>query len=149
MPTFPNIMSSQFANEIAEANSAAMESQALGTGPFASSYDKGKWYPTDRFREFVQSGSKFKWTLNTRGDVGVLSPNLKHSVAAGGGDVLTAGHGTYNASTNTLTLDNDTGHYQTSLESLSRSREAWESMGYNVVFQARTDFAAVLNKLAF
>ncbi len=147
MSRFPNTMAAQFANEIAEANESA--SKGTGTGPFAAVHDRGAWYPTERFRQFVQSGQKFKWTLNTRGDIGVIDPTMKHSVAAGGGDVWTAGHGTYNATANTLTLDNDTGHYQTSEASLQRSRTAWQSIGYNVNFQARRDFAAALNRLNF
>jgi hypothetical protein len=135
-------MEAAFKHEINEANNAAMDHEC---GPFAASYHRGHWFPTDRFRAFVQSERKFKWTLNT----GVISLTLKHSVAAGGGEVWTAGHGTYKQSTNTLVLDNDTGHYQTSLESLERARTGWESMGYNVVFEERKDYAAALRKLAF
>jgi len=146
MPTFPNLMEAAFRTEINEANNAAIDQEC---GPFAASYHQQHWFPTERFRGFVQSERKFKWTLNTRGDIGVISLTLKHSVAAGGGEVWTAGHGTYNRATNTLVMDNDTGHYQTSLESLERSRTAWESMGYNVEFRERQDYAAALRKLAF
>jgi hypothetical protein len=150
MALFPNTMPAQFAAEINEANAAADQATyPAGPGPYIASFSDGKWYPTTGFRNLVQSGAKFKWTLNTRGDVGVVKPTLKHSIAAGGGDVLTAGHGTYAAGSNTMTLDNDTGHYQTSEESLARSRAAWNAMGYLVVFQARKDFAAALAKLAF
>lgn len=146
MPKFPNLLDAAFKSEIDEANNAAMSQEC---GPFAASYHREHWFPTDRFRAFVQNEKKFKWTLNTRGDIGVISPTLKHSVAAGGGEVWTAGHGTYMRSTNTLILDNDTGHYRTSVESLERSRQAWESMGYIVFFEERKDYAAALKKLAF
>lgn len=151
MSRFPNTMAAQFAAEIDEANNAALDPTRPdpGPGPFAASYSAQRWYATPRFRKMVQSGQKFKWTLNTRGDLGVISPTLKHAVAAGGGEVWTAGHGTYQRSTNTLTLDNDTGHYHASVESLERSRTAWESLGYNIILQARQDFSAALNRLAF
>jgi hypothetical protein len=153
-------MPAQFAAEINEANAAAgpvatagddaqVAMYESGPGPFIASYSDGKWYPTSGFRNLVQSGTKFKWTLNTRGDLGVVKPTLKHSIAAGGGDVLTAGHGTYTSATNTMTLDNDTGHYRTSEESLTRSRAAWTALGYVAAFQARKDYTAALAKLAF
>lgn len=148
MPKFPNTMSAQFANEIEEATGAALSSDyATGPGPFVASFSDGRWYPTAGFRRLAQCGRKIKWTLNTRGDLGVVSPTLKHPVAAGGGEVWTAGHGTYDQNSNTMRLDNDTGHYRTSVESLERARQAWESMGYNILFQEREDYAAALKKL--
>lgn len=154
MTKFPNLMGAQFAGEITEANDAAAASGGgeigTGTGPYMAMYDgraTKKWVQSNGFRTFVQNGAKFKWVLNQRGDLGVISPTLKHSIAAGGGDVWTAGHGSYDSGSNTMNLDNDTGHYQTSEESLERSREAWETLGYKVHFQAFRDLKAALGGL--
>ena len=150
---FLNRMWDKFHNEIVEANTAALETieGGLGPGPFMAMHFKqgnsDAWDATVRFRQMVQSGNKFKWTLNLRGDLGVIAPTLKHSIAAGGGEVWTAGHGVYiydrKNNTAKMTLDNDTGHYHTTLESLKHSQTAWEYLGYNVEFQARTDFTTL------
>ena len=42
-------------------------------------------------------------------------------------------------------INNDTGHYQTTLESLDLSVPAWKEAGYEVETRERTDYAAVLN----
>lgn len=144
--TFPNRMWDKFHNEIEEANKAALSTDYdTGPGPYIASYSGKQWFPTEGFRRMVQAGRKFKWTFNTRGDVGVVYPTLKHSVASGGGDVLTAGHGTYDSVRNLVTLDNDTGHYHTTEESLQRAKAAWEFMGYNVQFKARIDYTKLFN----
>ena len=137
-PKFPNLWSAQFGAEIEEANNAATQE---GSGPSVAVHDRGKWYDSNNFRPFVQGGQKFKWVLNQKGDLGVINPPLKHSIAAGGGDVDTAGHAHYIAATNTLVLDNDAGHYQTTVESLKLAKTAWEYLGYNLDFKARRDFA--------
>jgi hypothetical protein len=144
--SFFNRMWDKFHNEIDEANADALKGDYdTGPGPFmAVHYRNGEasaWDCTAGFRQMVQSGRKFKWTLNLRGDLGVIAPTLKHSVAAGGGDVHTAGHGVYQAGGNQLVLDNDTGHYHTSVESLGLARRAWEHLGYNVQFKARVDYS--------
>jgi hypothetical protein len=143
---FPNKDAAKFSNEIDEANNSALQKDYdVGDGPYiASAYkDDGgwKWAATAGFRRMVQSGRKFKWTLNERGDLGVVNSTLKHAVASGGGGVHTAGHGQYAAQANMLTLDNDTGHYQTTVESLKRSQTAWEHLGYNVTFKERVDYS--------
>lgn len=142
--TFPNLMPKSFLAEIEEANKAAYGKQYKGgPGPYGASYSNGCWYPGSGFRHMVQSENKFKWTLNQRADLGVINPSLKHSVASGGGDVITAGHGWYDRKSKILTIDNDTGHYQTSEKSLLLSKKAWSSIGYEVKFKARVDYMAL------
>jgi hypothetical protein len=144
---FENREWGKFKTEIDEANKKASEESYdsdVAPGPFCAVAYKvngnWQWAASDGFRRMVQSQRKFKWTLNERGDLGVISPTLKHSVAAGGGDVLTAGHGHYDSAKAVLTLDNDTGHYHTTEESLKQSRTAWEYLGYNVAYKARVDY---------
>lgn len=144
---FKNREWDKFKTEIDEANKKASEASYESEdapGPFcAVAYTVGgkwQWAASEGFRRLVQSQHKFKWTLNERGDLGVISPTLKHSVAAGGGDVLTAGHGHYDPAKGILTLDNDTGHYQTTEASLKESTQAWEYLGYNLAFKARVDY---------
>ena len=125
-----------------------------GLGPYVASYSKGTWYATDGFKAMVNSShlaKKFKWTLNTRGDLGVVNPQLKHSAASGGGEIWTAGHGWKSGKDKNgkdeITLDNDTGHYQVSEASLSRAVKAWEELGYSVKTQAFKDPMAAMKKL--
>ena len=160
--TFANRMGSSFAEEIREANSNAMATgYADGMGPYVASYytttsTGPAWDATDGFRRMVDNSHlarKFKWTLNTRGDLAVINPALKHAAASGGGDVWTAGHGWKSGISVgekvQVTLDNDTGHYWTTEPSLKRAVLAWESLGYEVKTQAFKDPKAALNKLAF
>ena len=150
MPTFANKMSDAFPQEVDEANQGAFaHGYENGLGPYVAQFDRGggsgRWTPTDGFTRMVENsgaGRKFKWTLNTRGDLAVLSPSLKHSVAAGGGDVVTAGHGWLagrSGARPSVTLNNDTGHYQASEASLKQAVRAWEALGYAVVTQAFKD----------
>jgi hypothetical protein len=76
----------------------------------------------------------------------VVGSQLKHSVAAGGIPVVTAGSGLFWANGRIAKLNNDTGHYQTSVESLERVRQAWMDTGLvdSVEFKERIDYQAVL-----
>lgn len=151
MPTFVNKMREKFGSEVDEANAKAFEAlaydNALIPGPFGANSDSQgqNWAATQGFTDFVRKGTKFKWVLIWRGpgkpvELNVISPILKHSVAAGGGEVYTAGSGYYRASDNTMVLDNDTGHYQTTVKSLDKAVPAWEGLGYNVQTKERVDF---------
>jgi len=146
--TFRNQGADRFGEEIDDANRRAMDRathgvEGPGTGPFVAVYaevdGKDDWSPSPRFDEFVKSERWFKWTLNRRGDLGAIANSLKHSVAAGGDDVWTAGRGNYDRKRKRLTLTNETGHYQTTEESLRRARSAWEHLGFEVVFEDRED----------
>ncbi len=152
MPNFVNRMLKDFPKEVDEANIKAFEaldySDKTAPGPFGANSDSnGKnWDATSGFKTFVARGTKFKWVLIRRGpgkpyELNVVSCILKHSVAAGGGDVITAGHGYLKPKTkNTIVLDNDTGHYQTSLKSLNEAKPAWTGLGYTVETQERIDY---------
>lgn len=160
--TFANRLEKDFTAEIEEASRHA---QAHGygdsMGPYVASYYVGPtgghaWDATDGFRSMVNNSHlarKFKWTLNTRGDLAVVNPMLKHAAASGGGDVWTAGHGWKSGLTSSdqteITLDNDTGHYWTTEPSLQRAVAAWQFLGYTVKTQAFKDPKAALAKLAF
>ena len=152
MRTYVNRMREKFGDEVDEANAKAFE--ALGyddetaPGPFgANSNKEGKdWQATDGFKTFVKRGAKFKWVLIRRGpgkplELNVISSILKPSVAAGGGDVITAGSGYYQKSDGALVIDNDTGHYLTSVKSLDEAVPAWKALGYKVQTKERVDFA--------
>lgn len=157
--TFQNRLASNFASEINEANDAALRADGYesGLGPYIASYAKIKgvdeWAATAGFTTMVNNsnlGRKFKWTLNTRGDLGVVNPTLKHAVAAGGGEVWTAGHGWKSGTIEgkpEVTLNNDTGHYWASEASLIRAKAAWEFLGYSVKTVAFVDPKKALNKL--
>jgi hypothetical protein len=148
---FPNKMPDKFSGEISEANEKALETpyddpQALG--PFVAG--------TDGFRKFVLSGRTFKWVYTFRkslsGDVhtlAIVGSQLKHSVAAGGIPVLTAGSGVFWANGKIAKLNNDTGHYQTTVESLGLVRDAWLATGIvdAVEFKERTDFGQALQAM--
>lgn len=151
MPTYVNKMREKFGQEVDDANAKAFEALAYddprAPGPFGANSDPaGKnWAATSGFTAFVRGGTKFKWVLIWRGpgkpaELNVVSCILKHSIAAGGGDVYTAGSGYYRASDNTVVLDNDTGHYQTSVKSLDQAVPAWEGLGYKVQTKERVDF---------
>jgi len=151
MPTYVNKMREMFSQEVDEANAKAFEAlrydDPMAPGPFGANSDKeGKnWAATKGFKDFVERGTKFKWVLIWRGpgkpaELNVISSILKHSVAAGGEEVYTAGSGYYRASDKTLVVDNDTGHYLTSVQSLDKAVPAWEGLGYKVQTKERVDF---------
>jgi hypothetical protein len=151
MPTFVNKMREKFGSEVDEANAKAFEAlgydDPLAPGPFGANSDNDgrNWSATPGFTNFVRKGTKFKWVLIWRGpgkpaELNVISSILKHSVAAGGGDVYTAGSGYYRSSDNTMVIDNDTGHYQTTVKSLDLAVPAWVGLGYNVQTKERVDF---------
>lgn len=156
---FSNRMSDSFDAEITEANRQAMANDYEGgKGPFiAQRWTEGttnKWAATRGFTYMVLNSNlirKFKWTLNTRGDLGIVNPELKHAVAAGGGEVWTAGHGWFSGpvegKAGEVTLNNDTGHYWTTEQSLILAVKAWEALGYRVKTQAYVDPKTALNKL--
>ena len=148
MAGFPNKMPEKFKDEIAEANAHASVTEyddPLALGPFVAG--------TEGFRKFVTSGKTFKWVFTkrtgTQGEVttlAVVGSQLKHSVAAGGIPVVTAGSGLFWANGRIAKLNNDTGHYQTTVESLELVRNAWMETGLvdAVEFKARIDYQAVL-----
>lgn len=148
MASFPNKMPEKFKGEIAEANAHASATEyddPLALGPFVAG--------TEGFRKFVTSGKTFKWVFTkrtgTQGEVttlAVVGSQLKHSVAAGGIPVVTAGSGVFWANGRIAKLNNDTGHYQTTVESLELVRNAWLETGIvdAVEFKARIDYQAVL-----
>jgi hypothetical protein len=159
MPTFPNRLEHQFSHEIDDANTRALANDYEGgLGPFiAQHWMEGSthcWEATRGFSYMVNNSTlirKFKWTLNTRGDLGVVNPELKHAVASGGGEVWTAGHGWFSGpvmgKVGEVTLNNDTGHYWTTEKSLLMAVQAWEALGYRVKTQAFVDPKTALNKL--
>jgi len=145
---FPNKMPDKFSGEIDEANEKALETEYDddgAAGPFVAG--------TDGFKKFVKSGKTFKWVYTVRNSLSgvvytlaVVSSQLKHSVAAGGMPVLTAGSGVFWAQGSIAKLNNDTGHYQTSVQSLELVRKAWIETGFvdAVEFKERIDYGAVL-----
>src|SRR5436305_2051138 len=145
---FPNKMPDKFSGEIDEANERAFQTEYdddVALGPFVAG--------TDGFKKFVMSGNTFKWVFTGRNSLSglvytlaVVSSQLKHSVAAGGIPVITAGSGVFWGNGAIAKLNNDTGHYQTSVESLDRARDAWLATGFvkAVEFKERVDYAAVL-----
>ncbi len=151
MASFPNKMPEKFTAEIQEANeraSATPYDDNLALGPFVAG--------TEGFKKFVTSGKTFKWVFTKRDGVqgevttlAIVGCELKHSVAAGGIPVLTAGSGVFWANGRIAKLNNDTGHYQTSVESLERVRNAWLETGIvdAVEFKERVDYQAVLQGL--
>jgi hypothetical protein len=152
-------MSGNFQDEINEANRQALANDYEGgKGPFIAQYWKSgstdNWEATRGFTYMVLNSTlirKFKWTLNTRGDLGIVNPELKHAVAAGGGEVWTAGHGWFSGPVEgrngEVTLNNDTGHYWTTEKSLLLAVKAWETLGYRVKTQPFVDPKTALNKL--
>ncbi len=148
---FVNTMSHLFSEEVQEANNAALQGggslpegdrpllEVVGPGP----YSQG----TIGFKSLIESGDLFKWIYGRKNGLVVISTTLKHSVAAGGAEVITAGHGQYK-SPNEIWINNDTGHYRTSLESLNLSIGEWNKEGYNVEIRERADYSAALNRLA-
>jgi len=133
---YRNRMEESFKGEVKEANTAAVESDyENGPGPYVGG--------TDGFNAFINSGKMFKWIYGEKNGIVIISPTLKHAVAAGAADVITAGHGQLNGE-GQIWINNDTGHYQTSLESLGLSLGAWEQLGYNPEIRERVDFAAAL-----
>lgn len=136
---YPNKMPNQFGDEITEANNAAFETEyTTGPGPYVQE--------TEGFLNFINSGKEFKWIYGKKNGLVIISPTLKHAVAAGGADVITAGHGQLKSKGN-IWINNDTGHYQTSVESLDSSISEWDSVGYKVETRERIDFTAVLGNL--
>jgi hypothetical protein len=141
-------MPDQFPNEIKDANAKALGTiYDLGLGPFVAG--------TPGFERFVTSGRRFKWVFTRRlslsGPVetlAVVDSTLKHSVAAGGVDVVTAGSGVY-LGDGRLSLNNDTGHYHTSFESLRLAETAWRALAFitAVQFAPRVDYTQALNRL--
>ena len=148
MAGFPNKMPEKFKDEIAEANEQAFNTKyddPLALGPFVAG--------TEGFRKFVTSGKTFKWVFTKRNGVqgevttlAVVGSQLKHSVAAGGIPVVTAGSGFFWANGRIAKLNNDTGHYQTTVESLELVKNAWLETGIveAVEFKERIDYQAVL-----
>lgn len=138
----------KFSSEIAEA-SQAYDDYMFGEdvtvpGPFVAAFlmmeGKNTWHPSQGFWAFVTKGRPFKWVLTVGGDLVVVAPMLKHSVAAGGQEVWSAGMGKFkgapdNIPVSELILDNDTGHYGTSVQSLETSKAAWETLFPNVTTQ--------------
>ena len=86
-----------------------------GRGPFKEG--------TEEFERMVTSGDTFKWVYSRDKELYVLDPDLKHSVAVRGKPVITAGQGQIKSSI--LILNNDTGHYRATFESLDRSFKSW------------------------
>ena len=148
MASFPNRMPELFGGEIEDATERALSTEyddPLALGPFVAG--------TNGFRRFVLSGMSFKWVFTRRigvqGEVttlAIVGCELKHSVAAGGIPVVTAGSGVYWANGQIAKLNNDTGHYQTSFESLEQVRDAWLELDLvnSVEFMERVDFQAAL-----
>ncbi len=135
---FDNSMPDSFHTEVNESNLRAMSSDYLnGLGP----YGQG----TEGFNKLIESGKEFKWIFNMKG-LYVISPELKHSVAAGGGRVISAGTGGYNGDKK-VWINNDTGHYKTTVQSLSSSISSWQESGYDIDIRERRDFAAALKGL--
>ncbi len=133
---YPNKMEKSLSGEVQEANTAAAESDYdNGPGPFVGG--------THGFNAFINSGKMFKWIYGEKNGIVIISPTLKHAVAAGGADVITAEHGQLSGE-GQIWINNDTGHYQTSLESLKLSLDAWKQLGYNPKTRERVDFAAAL-----
>ncbi len=152
---FPNRMNSLFNQEIEEANTEVFSREyETGLGPYVASYSNSDrtWVPTLGFLRMVDGSTstrQFKWTLNERGDLAVISPTLKHAAASGGGDVWTAGHGWLleppgPSGRRRVKLNNDTGHYWATEPSLQRARAAWESRGYDVECVPMRDLRAAL-----
>ncbi|MGB7415919.1 MAG: hypothetical protein WA902_17075 [Thermosynechococcaceae cyanobacterium] len=112
-----------------------------GPGPYVQSTEG-----FDRFIARQPLNQKFKWTYDKKNGLVVLVPHLKHSVAAGGAEVITAGHAQRTGEGQIL-IDNDTGHYHTTFESLDLSFPSWRKAGYTVQKKERVDFAAALNTL--
>ncbi|HEX9173888.1 MAG TPA: hypothetical protein VF861_14645 [Telluria sp.] len=158
-PPYPNRLSGQFHDEIDEANERALANDYEGgLGPFIAQHwmtgSTHNWEATRGFTYMVSNSTlirKFKWTLNTRLDLAVVNPELKHAVGSGGGEVWTAGHGWFSGPVDgkagEVTLNNDTGHYWTSEKSLLLAVQAWEALNYRVRTQAFVDPKAALAKL--
>ncbi|MGB0137060.1 MAG: hypothetical protein ACPF83_07450 [Flavobacteriales bacterium] len=133
---YPNKMESSFSGEVQEANSAAVKGEdGNGPGPYVGG--------TQGFNAFISSGQMFKWIYSEKNGVVIICPTLKHAVAAGGAEVITAGHGQLTGE-GAIWINNDTGHYQTSPESLKLSLDEWRKLGYNPTIKERVDFAASL-----
>lgn len=137
---FPNTLAEDFSREVEEASAAAVATEygaPLSAGPYVAG--------TAGFTAMVESGRKFKWVMTGRGLLVVIDPTLKHAVAAGGDSVWTAGMGSHSAGK--ITLDNETGHYRTTFESLQRAGSLWEKLGYTVDYEERKDFQGLFNGL--
>ncbi len=134
---FTNKMPGAFSGEIQEANDKALNtSYEEGLGPF--------YQGSPGFKRLVDSGARFKWVVS-KAVLIVVSCQLKHSAAAGGADVPTAGSGHFKDGT--LVLDNDTGHYQTTVQSLRKAETQWHQAGYpNVVFRERQEFGGLFGQ---
>ncbi|MBS0044790.1 hypothetical protein KFE26_21215 [Shewanella sp. M16] len=146
LPLFPNFRSGGFDNgmpnsfpaEVDESNLKAISSDYLkGLGP----YSQG----TEGFHKLIESGKEFKWIVNSKG-LSIISPALKHSVASGGGRIITAGTGKLSGDKK-VWINNDTGHYKTNVQSLSSSISSWQESGYDVDIRERLDFAAAFKNL--
>ena len=137
---FKNTMPDSFDNENQAAINAATTYNRTGTGPGPfPSFDP-------RFKTFINTGAQFKWVLrNDDAGLVIIDPSLKHSIAASGNDVITAGTGQLYAP-NSIWINNDTGHYKTSLKSLDKAKAIWEDLGYNVDIRERVDFTKIFNK---
>lgn len=133
---FPNRMAGNFTEELTEANTAAANTEYEdGPGPYVGG--------TPGFDHLINTRQMFKWVYQPKNGIVIINPQYKHSVASGGGDVTTAGHGQL-ISPNKLWINNDTGHYQTTMDSLHLSIGKWQALGYNVELRERIDFRAVL-----
>ncbi|GLT16586.1 hypothetical protein GCM10007938_03620 [Vibrio zhanjiangensis] len=141
LPSFPNLkpnkfdnnMPTSFSGEVNESNLKSMLSEySEGKGPFGQG--------SDGFHQMINSGNEFKWVLNRKG-LSIISPELKHSVAAGGVSVISAGTGKLIES-GKIWINNDTGHYKTTIKSLSSTLPSWKEVGYEVEIRERRDFAA-------
>lgn len=100
-----------------------MWANEIGPDPFVGG--------TQRFKLFIDSGKEFKWILGEKNGIVVINPTLKHSIAAGGDEVITAGQGQKKGE-GEIGINNDTGHYQTTHDSFDLARDAWKRLGYNV-----------------
>ncbi|NRD73996.1 RHS repeat-associated core domain-containing protein [Shewanella sp. VB17] len=130
---FDNSMPKLFAGEVEESNVKAMGSDySDGLGP----YSQG----TEGFHQFIESKKEFKWIFNNKG-LSVISPEFKHSVPAGGGSIITGGSGQL-IEGKKLWINNDTGHYRTTVQSLSSSIPAWRASHYDVDIRQMVNFAA-------
>ena len=119
------------------------DKDTIGPGPFAT------FGP--RFKPFIASRSEkqFKWILSPKIGLVVIDDDLKHSIAAGGAPVITAGHGRCtNTDPLSVNINNDTGHYLTDFNSLQESKRAWEDVGIDVSFTEfkHQDFKALFDK---
>jgi hypothetical protein len=119
---FSNHFPGLFTQELRSHNLTALEDYV---GPFVEN--------SNGFNKIITSGDKFQWVLVPSKDgkpTLFISKRTTHAVCASNQDVISAGEGFFRDLK--LYLNNQTGHYRASFESVENSLHHWRSL--NVKF---------------